>query len=32
VLVGTAQTGGLLEAADSGGPKYDYVVGDTCAN
>jgi hypothetical protein len=31
VLVGTAQTGGLLEAADSGGPKYDYVVGENCA-
>lgn len=30
VLVGTAQTGGLLEAADSGGPKYDYVLGQNC--
>jgi hypothetical protein len=30
VLVGTGQTGGLIEAADSGGPKYDYTVGQTC--
>jgi pseudomonalisin len=30
VLVGTAQTGGLIEAADSGGPKYDYVMGEHC--
>ena len=30
VLAGTTQTGGGLEAADSGGPKYDYVVGDRC--
>lgn len=30
VTVGTAQTGGLLEAADSGGPQYDYTVGQTC--
>ena len=31
VLEGTSQTGGLIEAADSGGPKYDYVVGDRCS-
>jgi hypothetical protein len=30
VLEGTSQTGGLIEAADSGGPKYDYVVGQRC--
>lgn len=30
VLVGTSQTGGLIEAADSGGPKYDYVMGQHC--
>jgi subtilase family serine protease len=30
VLVGTAQTGGLIEAADSGGPKYDYIMGQHC--
>ncbi|HEY8300964.1 MAG TPA: S53 family peptidase [Jatrophihabitans sp.] len=32
VLVGTAQTGGLIEAADSAGPKYDYVVGQSCGS
>ena len=25
-----AQTGGLIETADSGGPKYDYVMGQHC--
>ncbi len=30
VLVGTGQTGGLIETADSGGPQYDYVMGQHC--
>ena len=30
VLVGTGRTGGLIEAADSGGPKYDYIMAQHC--
>ena len=32
VLVGSSATGGSLQAADSGGPQYDYKVGQTCAS
>jgi hypothetical protein len=32
VLEGTSQTGGLIEEADSGGPQYDYVVGQRCGS
>jgi subtilase family serine protease len=31
VLEGTTATGGLIEAADSAGPHYDYTVGETCS-
>jgi subtilase family serine protease len=30
VLVGTSTTGGLIEAADSGGPQYDFQIGAVC--
>jgi subtilase family serine protease len=30
VLVGTTQTGGLLEPADQAGPNYDYKLGQSC--
>jgi pseudomonalisin len=29
-LVGTPQTGGLLEPVNQGGPQYDYQVGQVC--
>jgi hypothetical protein len=29
-LVGTPQTGGLLEPVNHGGPQYDYQVGQVC--
>ncbi|HET7386145.1 MAG TPA: S53 family peptidase [Nocardioidaceae bacterium] len=32
VLEGTTVTGGLIEAADSGGPHYDYTVGQACSS
>jgi hypothetical protein len=30
VLVGTSETGGLIEQADVGGPQYDYQLGAVC--
>jgi hypothetical protein len=30
VLVGTAQTGGLIEQADGSSPGYSYIVGQRC--
>lgn len=30
VLEGSTKSGGLIEVADSGGPKYDYTMGEHC--
>jgi pseudomonalisin len=32
VLVGTTETGGLIEPTDVGGPQYDYQIGAVCGS